>query len=203
MHLPHRRFQRPRPAAIALAELAVGVPGRMRVAILLPQQHERDARLLQLLVHGAPSRAAGAGRRGCAGRQRAAPPARRHRGRRAAATVRPAAVARCRCVETVPTPTAHAWAIARWLSPASYFRRRMSRSFRISSLVAAILDPPRKPQRVAALPMSQRPEPVFTITGIRVHHAGIGVHDARNRCSPSVGIAVHMPEWAFTMDRKR
>jgi hypothetical protein len=32
--------------------------------------------------------------------------------------------------------------------------------------------------------------------------AGIGVHDARNRCSASVGIGVHVrPESAFTMSR--
>jgi hypothetical protein len=40
------------------------------------------------------------------------------------------------------------------------------------------------------------------ITGIRVHHAGIGVHDGRNRCSTSVGIRVHVrPESAFRMGR--
>jgi len=32
--------------------------------------------------------------------------------------------------------------------------------------------------------------------------AGIGVHDDRNRCSPSLGIGVHLqPEWVFMMDR--
>src|SRR5215207_799687 len=32
--------------------------------------------------------------------------------------------------------------------------------------------------------------------------AGIGVHDDRNRCSPSVGIGVHLrPEWVFMMGR--
>jgi hypothetical protein len=36
---------------------------------------------------------------------------------------------------------------------------------------------------------------VFTI-------AGIGVHDARNPCSASVGIGVHDgPEWVFTIGR--
>jgi excisionase family DNA binding protein len=32
--------------------------------------------------------------------------------------------------------------------------------------------------------------------------AGIGVHDDRNRCSPSIGFGVQVrPEWAFTMGR--
>ena len=58
--------------------------------------------------------------------------------------------------------------------------------------------------RIAPLPTSlqrgrnrcaRSPESVFTMTGI-------GVHDDRNRCSPSVGIRVHVrPEGAFTMDR--
>ena len=52
---------------------------------------------------------------------------------------RPAAVARCKYVVTVPSPTVQACAIARWFRPASCLRRRTSRSFLISSLEAAIL----------------------------------------------------------------
>ena len=44
-------------------------------------------------------------------------------------------------------------------------------------------------------PCSRSPESVFMM-------AGIGVHHARNRCSASVGISVHVrPESAFTMGR--
>jgi integrase/recombinase XerD len=44
-------------------------------------------------------------------------------------------------------------------------------------------------------PCSRSPESVFMM-------AGIGVHHARNRCSASVGIGVHVrPESAFTMGR--
>src|SRR5204862_4896783 len=60
----------------------------------------------------------------------------------------------------------------------------------------------RSRDRAATDERSAGQEPVFTITGIRVHHAGISVHDDRNRCSPSVGIGVHVrPEWVFTMVR--
>jgi hypothetical protein len=54
MHLPHRRFQRPRPPAVPLTKLAVGVPGRRLRAIFLPQEHQRHAGLLQLLMHRTP-----------------------------------------------------------------------------------------------------------------------------------------------------
>ena len=54
MHLAHRRFERPRPAAVAVTELAVTIPGRMRVAMLQPEQAERDAGTFQLQVDGAP-----------------------------------------------------------------------------------------------------------------------------------------------------
>jgi len=54
MHLAHRRFERPRPAAVAITKLAVAIPGRMRVAMLQPEQAERDAGAFQLQVDGAP-----------------------------------------------------------------------------------------------------------------------------------------------------
>ena len=46
---------------------------------------------------------------------------------------KPAAAARCKYPVTVPSPMAHAPAIARWLRPASYLRRSSSRSRLISS----------------------------------------------------------------------
>jgi hypothetical protein len=56
MHLAHRRLEFPAPLAIALAELAIRVPARMCRAILLPQQRERHAGLLELLVDVGPVR---------------------------------------------------------------------------------------------------------------------------------------------------
>src|SRR5437867_7827099 len=62
----------------------------------------------------------------------------------------------------------------------------------------------KKIPRIAQLPTSvqldrnrcsRSPESVFIM-------AGIGVHDDRNRCSPSVGIGVHVrPESPFMMGR--
>ena len=54
MHLSHRRFHPAGPRAIPLAELAVGVAGRMRGAVLLPEEHERDARFFELEVELTP-----------------------------------------------------------------------------------------------------------------------------------------------------
>ena len=54
MHLPHRRLQRPRPPAIPLTKLAVGVAVRRLRAILLPQERQRHAGFLQLLMQRRP-----------------------------------------------------------------------------------------------------------------------------------------------------
>jgi len=56
MHLAHRRLERPRPPAIPVTKLAVGIPARVLGAILHPQQRERHARFLQLLVELRPLR---------------------------------------------------------------------------------------------------------------------------------------------------
>jgi hypothetical protein len=56
MHLPHRRLQRPRPAAVPLTKLAVGVAVRRLRAILLPQQRQRHAGFLQFLMQRPPVR---------------------------------------------------------------------------------------------------------------------------------------------------
>ena len=111
---------------------------------------------------------------------------------------RPAAAARCKYPVTVPSPMAHARAIARWLRPASYFRRSSSRSRLISSLVAAIQDL----LSGEKIPGSLRYRRAFSLTGT-------GVHDHRNPCSPwpesafmMTGIGVqHRSESVFTFDR--
>ena len=54
MHLAHRRFERSRPAAVAVTKLAVAIPGRIRVAMLQPEQAQRDAGAFQLHVNSAP-----------------------------------------------------------------------------------------------------------------------------------------------------
>ena len=104
----------------------------------------------------------------------------------------------CRYSETVPTPMAQAWAIARWDNPRSCLRRRTSRIFLTSSLRAGIASPSfRKAKRaVIRLPTS--------------------VHDDRNGCSTSPdsvfnipdllfnfpGFSVHLPpDWAFKILR--
>ena len=104
----------------------------------------------------------------------------------------------CRYNETVPTPMAQAWAIARWDNPRSCLRRRTSRIFLTSSLRAGIASPSfRKAKRaVIRLPTS--------------------VHDDRNGCSTSPdsvfnipdllfnfpGFSVHLPpDWAFKILR--
>jgi hypothetical protein len=56
MHLAHRRFERACPAAIPLTKLAVGIPARVLGAIFQPQQRERHARFLELLVERGPLR---------------------------------------------------------------------------------------------------------------------------------------------------
>ena len=71
MHLAHRRLQHPRPLAIAFAEVAVGVPGRVRRTVLGPEQLQRHADPLQFLVQVGPfgDRPVEAGRIGRARKQ--------------------------------------------------------------------------------------------------------------------------------------
>ena len=71
MHLAHRGLEHLRPAAIALAEVAVGVPGRVRAPILQPEQLQGDAGAFQLLVQLGPRghRLVEAGRVGRSGKQ--------------------------------------------------------------------------------------------------------------------------------------
>jgi hypothetical protein len=56
MHLSHRGFEGPRPPAVPLTKLAVGVAVRRLRPILLPQERQRHARLLQLLMQWRPLR---------------------------------------------------------------------------------------------------------------------------------------------------
>jgi len=56
MHLAHRRLEHPRPATIALAKVAVGVPGGVRGPILGPEQLQGDPRPFEFLVQMGPRR---------------------------------------------------------------------------------------------------------------------------------------------------
>ncbi len=163
----------------------------MRRPILLPEQHERHAQSFQFLMQVDPVRHDPVGGQG-SGAETGALPMPRHRDRRGVATSdrRPwragGRPSRCR----VSTP--HACAMARCGSSAVYFRRRTSRRFLIGSLEAAILGFLWCSEilRIAQLsisvqlsrnPRSRSPESVFSIAGIGVQDAGIGVQDGPER----------------------
>src|SRR3954452_13598170 len=56
MRLPHRRRQPPLPGTVELAPAAVGIAIRLGGAVLLPEQHERDAGATQLAMDTGPVR---------------------------------------------------------------------------------------------------------------------------------------------------
>jgi hypothetical protein len=89
----------------------------------------------------------------------------------------PARSARLTYSDTVPTPTPHARAIARWRRPCSCLSRRISRIFRIGSRSAPIQVPSSRGPRLQQL----RYRRVITIAGIPDQDPGIADHDARNR----------------------
>ena len=167
MHLAHRRLQRPPPLAIPLAELAVGVAASgCAAAILLPQQRERHAGLLQLLMDLGPRRERPVGGQRGPG-ETGAPPAPRRPGRPAAARSprQPAPAGDRPSPSPSPRRTPAQWRAAG--SRASYFRRSNSRSCRISSLEAAI-------QGVLSLKETSS-----------IAWLPISAQRARGRCSPS------------------
>ena len=200
MHLAHRRLQRPAPTGDTARKTGCrrSRPDALR-AILLPRAARASRPASSVPDAAAPSR-------GRPGRAPAAPPAaqtgalpaRRHRGRRAAATSGPppSPAAGRRSPSPGPPHTPAQWRGG--CRPASYFRRSSSRSRRISSLVAAIQDLPYGER----IPGSRRYRRAFSLTGT-------GVHDHRNPCSSwpesafmMTGIGVqHRSESVFTFDR--
>ena len=83
--------------------------------------------------------------------------------------------------ETVPTPIAQAWAIARWDNPPSCLRRRISRIFLTSSLRAGIASPSFRKTSVQRSGYRR----AFTMTGFGVQLPRIRCSTSRIRCSTS------------------
>ena len=101
----------------------------------------------------------------------------------------PRCAVRCRYSETVPTPIAQAWAIARWDNPRSCLRRRTSRIFLTSSLRAGIASPSFRKASVRRSGYRR----AFTMTGFRVQLHRIPCSTSRIRCSTSAGSGVQLP----------
>ncbi len=204
MHLPHRRLQHPRPLAIALAKLAVGVPvgcaARYSVQSNCSVTPGRfSSRCTSLHVGTTRSRPAGGRAKSRASSAASSSPA-------GSGQVRPAPLARSTHPTPCPTPP---YRPRQW--PGGSAPPRISTAERrevVSS--GAVWLPSRGSLLTGNLPGSRTtpemcsawPESLFTMPGIRVHLD-------QNRCSrwpeslfSISGIGVHVEsERAFTMDR--
>src|SRR4051794_9741146 len=142
MRLAHRRRDGLAPFAIEIAEAAVTVTVRLLRAVLLPQQHQRDAAPLHLLVHLAPIDAARGGpvSHGIGKRRRSSSASSIASG---TGQVMPITRARRTYSPITVLPTPVASLICRKLIPSVCLSRNTSRTLRIDNLSAGIRNPSR------------------------------------------------------------